>query len=156
MQSLRQMALLPLFLAAGCFVYYYLVPSGGLSKSVRCVLSVIFLTSVCLLFCKISDNIGLPDYSPEQYQTEIEQPYVFYENAAKKLAEKTAADIVKRYTNVPVEIQVSVSSEENDIIRILSVELLFDALPEGKEKMTEELTKEFGFVPVIRVKNQNE
>lgn len=149
--------MLPLFLSAGCFVYYYLLPSSGISKTARSVISVILLSSVCIcLFNSFDGNADFSFTDPGDEETDIYQPYDFYEDSAKKLVEQTVSDIILKYTNVPFSQKVDVRRKDEGTIEILHVSVIFDVMPEHRKEMTEELLKEIGIIPEFREKDKNE
>ena len=84
------------------------------------------------------------------------QPYEHYEEAARKLTEQTVENIIRKYTNVPFSSDIDIRRTDDGTIEILHVSVIFEALPEYKKELTEELQKELGIIPEIGEKNRNE
>ena len=152
MEELKSWALLPLFVSAGCLICYYLLPASSVSKTARAVIAVVMLSAICLPLFSVAEKLGNTEFSFDSEEPDTMAPFAFYEKAAERTAEKTASDIIKKYTAVPFVCSADADCTEDGTVELLRIVIVFDARPEGEKEMRAELLRETGLVPEIRVK----
>lgn len=150
MESFKEWGLLLLFVSAGSLIYCFLLPSGNISKTVKSVISVVVLSSVCIPLTSVTGRLSIvpdfaealpdiPDYADE---------YVEY---ARLAAEKIIADTVKKYTNVSYETDIIIDKTEDGSIDIGYIGIVFSAVPGKQKELRAALYDALGVMPDIRV-----
>lgn len=150
MGLLKEWGLLLLFVCAGSLIYCFLVPSGNISKTVKSVISVIVLSSVCLPLTEITGKGELlPDF--EDDFPDIPDMSDDYIKSAKLMTERIISDTVKKFTNVPFESDIIIDKNEDGSINIGYIGIVFSAVPGKQKELRGALYEALGVMPDIRV-----
>lgn len=150
MNTLKEWGLLFLFVCAGSLVYCFLIPSGNISKTVRSVVSVIVLMSVCIPVAGLFDT-DIRDWDfIEKAETVPDMGEVFAEEI-KASVNELIADEIKKYTTVSYKTEIIIDKNEDGSINIGYIGIIFSCEPQRKNELREALFSVLGLMPDIRV-----
>lgn len=150
MEKIKEWGLLLLFVCAGSLIYCFLLPSGNISKTVKSVISVIVLSSVCIpLTAATGKGNILPDFS--ENSPEIPDMYDSYVSTARAAVEMVIAETVKKFTNVSYETDIIIDKSEDGSINIGYIGIIFSAAPGHQGDLRDALYENLGIMPDIRV-----
>lgn len=147
MESLKNTALLLLFASVMGLIYYFLLPSGKISQTAKSVFSVFML--LCVIGPLFSFmNMELPDIDIEAYNdfAELDENFI---SAVKNTVISQIDGVIKKYTEAPYDIEVSVNISSDKSINIEQVRIIFDSGFVVSEKMKDELSVKLGTEPII-------
>lgn len=151
-ESLRNWALMLLFVSAGCFVYYHLLPSGSVSETAKRILSVVVIFTVSLPVYGMFADLGETElFSFAEEDVSLPQSSGVYLSGTRTVTETEIAAIIKKYTDIPFSVTAEVNIGEENSIVIERVEIVFEKRPPDKEKILAEITSELGMPPEIKV-----
>lgn len=152
METLKNTALLLLFASVMGLIYYFLLPSGKISQTAKSVLSVFML--LCAMEPLFSFmNMEMPDIDFYAYNdfADLDDEFI---SAAKKTVISKIDGVIKKYTETPYDIEVSVNISADRSIDIEQVRIIFDKgfVPAGE--MKEELALTLGTEPLISAREE--
>ena len=156
MEILRTWALTLLFTAAGCFVFYFILPSGGLSKTAKSVISAVSLAAVMLPFFGIAGKLSDVSFDFSFTEPETDAVPEYYLTAAEEAVSSVVREIILEYTSVPCEISVSVHAGEGQEVIADRIVLIFSALPENADSIRDEIAAETMIIPEIKTESADE
>lgn len=152
METLKNTALMLLFASVMGLIYYFLLPSGKVSQTAKSVLSVFML--LCVMGPLFSFmNMEMPDIYLDSYNDFADLDGEFIA-VAKKTVINEIDGVIKKYTETPYDIEVSVNISANKSIDIEQVRIVFDEGYVLYEEMQEELTLTLGAKPLISVRGE--
>lgn len=150
MENLKSWGILLLFISAGSLIYCFLLPSGGISKTAKAVLSVCVLSCVCFplfgVFSSFTD--GKISFSPVVQIEDYEDIYI---TSARASAEALVKEIIRKYTTVPYKTEIFIDKTDDGSINIEYVGITFSAKPQHEKEMREALYNALLIVPDIKV-----
>ena len=160
LQEIRSAVLLLVFCSAAGLLFHFLLPEGGVSRTARTLISLVMLSAVCTPLFGVMEYLGATVEEKGVFGSFGEPDTAASRDLYRQTVEAAVADacgeIVKKYTRVPRKITVSAHITEDNGIRIEHVRIVFDAPPEGRKGIEEEIAKECGVIPEIRVEQQND
>lgn len=155
MDGIKSWGMLLLFISAGCFIYYFLLPSGNISKTARSILGITVLSVVCIPVFSVTDFLGNfdPEFgeppamiSPDDYlRTEAE-------NEINRIIENT----VKNFTDISYKTEISIDINEETGINIEQIRVLFEKRPEKLREIKEALYEALSMIPDVKVEREDE
>ena len=158
--DLRGAVMTLLFCAVCGLLFHFLLPEGSVARTAKILIGLVMLCAVCApLFGvwqslrgvggekRIFGRFGEPDTA---FAVDL------YEKEAERAVCGICEAIVKKHTDVRRKIAVDLHISEDGAIRIERVRITFDAPPEGREAIEDEIAGECGVIPEIRVEMINE
>ena len=150
MEALKHTALLLLYVAAAGFIYYFLLPSGRLSQTAKCVFAAFMLLCVLQpLFGLLRQPAAAVSAASASFNAaDYGAPYAA---AAERTVKRQIKEIVERHTDEAYEIYVSAHITPSLVIDIEQVRLRFRAAPPEWEALRQELASALGSAPELEV-----
>ena len=160
LHEIRSAVLLLAFCAAAGLLFHFLLPEGGVSRTARALISLVMLSAVCAPLFGVMEYLGASVGENGVFgsfgEPDTAASRDLYRETVEAAVGNVCGEIVKKYTNVPRKITVNAHITEENGIRIEHVRIVFDAPPEGREHIEEEIAKECGVIPEIRVERKND
>lgn len=155
MEAVKNWGIMLIFLSAGCFIYYFLLPSGSVSKTVKSVAS---LTVMTLIFVPVFSAVSalsyiIPDFSSPPG---IVSPEKAIKEEVTKRLNGIISDTVTEISDISYKSEIFIDIEEDGSIHIRQVELTFAVLPPEIRKIKEALYEKLSIMPVIKVERTDE
>ena len=125
-ELLRSFVLLLVFLSVTGGIYLYLLPEGGLSETAASVLSAVTLVCVLSPLFGLAQRLKGFDFSfalPAETAATDPAPL---EAAARETAERLIGETVRRYTDEPYRVELTVHTDADYRIDIQRVRLVFE------------------------------
>lgn len=148
-----------LFCSVCGLILGFLLPEGGVSRTVKTLIGVVLLSAVCVPIFGVMEyfDASLADRAlfSSFGERDTSAPYDAVLEKTEQAARAFCDTIVTRHTNVPRKITVNAHISEENVIRIERVRIVFEAPPEGREAIENEIASEFGIIPEIRVEQEN-
>ena len=157
--EMRNAVMTLLFCSVCGLILGFLLPEGGVSRTVKTLISLVLLCALCAPIFGALEYFGTSLRDPvfsSFGERDTSVPYDALLDKTEEAAREFCNAIVTRHTNVPREITVDAHISEDGVIRIEHVRIVFEALPEGREAIRDEITEEFGIIPEIRVEQEND
>ena len=150
MQELKQFAVMLVFLSAAGLIYYFLLPSGRVSRTAKSILSVCFLLAALSPLFSLASNVS-PVFSFEESSigSAFDGNVI---DAAKAALVRQIESVIAGYTDTPCEVSVSAHIGEDHSIEIEQVNILFDAEIPDVGALKDALREALGFQPVLTVR----
>lgn len=155
MDGIKSWGLLLLFISAGCFIYYFLLPSGNISKTARSILGITVMSVVCIPIFSVTDFLGKvePQFgeppamiSPEDYlRTETENEI-----------NRIIGDTVKKFTDISYKTEINIDINEETGINIEQISVFFEKRPETLREIKEALYEALSIMPEVKVESEYE
>lgn len=149
-----------LFCSVCGLILGFLLPEGGVSRTVKALIGVVLLSALC------APIFGVMEYFDSSLaegalfssfsERDTSAPYDAVLQQTEQAAREFCNTIVARHTNVPRKITVDAHISEDNVIRIEHVRIVFEAPPEGRQAIKDEIAAEFGIIPEIRVEQEND
>lgn len=150
MEELKNWGFLLLFISAGSLIYCFLLPSGGVSKTAKSVISVAVIISLSLPLFNVFGNFSAESFIFEE-APEIENYDEHIIEAARNAVENTVHETVIKYTTVPYETEIFIDNNKENGINIEYVGIVFSAEPQREKELREALFDALGIMADIRV-----
>lgn len=155
MEELKSWGLLLLYISAGSLIYCFLLPSGGVSKTAKSVISLCVTVSLALpLFNSLGKLKGI-DFTFE-VPTEIRKYDDFVMLSAENAIEELIKENVLKFTNVPYKTDIIIDKVEDGSINIGYVGLIFSSKPLREDELREALFQVLGVPVNISVESLSE
>lgn len=155
MDEIKNWGLMLVFVSAGCMIYYFLLPSGSVSKTAKSVLSVIILGVVCMPF--FTALFSLPDASFDF--SKAPEPENFDDmliSSAEKAVNNIIHDTVTKYTAEEYNTEIIIDISEDGSINIKQVNIIFNKRPSHEKDIRQELFDKLNIMPDIFTESINE
>lgn len=151
MESIKNWGMLLLFVCAGSLIYCFLIPNGNISKTVKSVISVLVLTSVCSPLISAVGELSsfIPDEKAKE--NEIRDYSDEYIALARESVNTVIANTVKEFTSVAYKTDIGIDKTEDGSINIEYVGIIFQAKPEKEKELREAIYSQIGLMPDIKV-----
>ena len=147
MEALKQLSLLLLFGSAAAMIVWFLLPSGGVSRTAKSVISVFML--LCALLPLYSfKNLSWPRFSAASDAPEADYGELFT-SAVKQALGAKVKEVVTKYTDVHYLIVAGVHINGDHSIEIEQVRIVFDYPVENAGALVADLTEALGLEPVL-------
>lgn len=160
MTELKSAVMTLLFCAMCGLILGFLLPEGGVSRTVKTLIGVVLLSALCVpifgVFEFFDSELADRTLFSSFGERDTSVPYDVYLQKAEQAARSFCDTIVTRHTNVPRKITVDAHISEDNVICIEHVRIVFEALPEGRKAIEDEIAEEFGIIPEIRVEQEND
>ena len=152
MDALKNTALMLLFASVMGLIYYFLLPSGKISQTAKSVLSVFMLLCVMQPLFSFM-NMEMPEISIDVYNNfaELDENFI---SAAKNTVINEIDFVIKKYTETPYNIDVSVNIFSDKSIDIEQVRIVFDKGFIPPAGMEEELFSALGIKPIVSAREE--
>ncbi len=148
MDEIKNWGLMLVFVSAGCMIYYFLLPSGSVSKTVKSVLSVIILGVICMPVFNVL--FSLSDFSFDFSEApEMENFDEMIKESAEKAVENIIHETVTKYTSQEYKTEIIIDITEDDSINIKKVNIIFNKRPAHEKDIREELKEKLNIMPDI-------
>lgn len=160
MTEMKNAVMTLVFCAVCGLVLGFLLPERGVSRSVKTLISIIILSAVCTPVFGVMEHFD-KDLAEKTIfssfgERDTSVPYDVFLEKTKQAVEDFCETVVVRYTNVPHNISADAHISEDNVIRIEHVRIVFQAVPEGRDAIRDEIAEECGIIPEIRVEQKNE
>lgn len=148
MEEIKNWGLMLVFVSAGCMIYYFLLPSGSVSKTAKTVLSVV-------VFCVISMPLFSAFFSLPDGEFDFSEPPEMADyndillSSVKKAVEDIVDDTVKKYTSQEYKMQSDIDISQDGSINIKQVNIIFSERPVHEKDIREELSEKLNIMPDI-------
>ena len=148
METLRSFSLMMVFVAFMSVIYYFLLPSGNISRTAKSVLSAVTLACVLIPLFSVFEGFTVfknayePDggtISPERYSYFVKQ--------GKQAVDAVIEETVRKYTDIPYKTEIEVNISDDMSINIESVRIIFAERFEGMSDLMYELKNLLGIPP---------
>lgn len=156
MEELKNWALTLVFISVASLLYYFILPSGTVSKTAKSVISVLALCAVCLPLFSVFGTNGFSSEIFSESAPEPSVPYDYYAAAARQRVEELIAGEIKKYTSVPYETEIDINIGEDNSIIIEHVRIIFSAQPQREDSLRKALFELLGIQPEIEVESTDE
>ena len=160
MNDLKSAVVTLLFCSVCGLILGFLLPEGGVSRTVKTLIGVVLLSALCApifgVFELFDDAVSDRTLFSSFGERDTSAPYDAVLEKTEQTARAFCNTIVTRHTNVPRKITVSAHISEDNVISIEHVRIVFEASPEGREAIKDEIAAEFGIIPEIRVEQEND
>lgn len=155
MDDIKSWGLILVFVSAGCMIYYFLLPSGSVSKTAKAVLSSLVFGVICMpLFSVI---ISVPDMSFEfSSAPDMEDFDGFVLSQARKATESIIEECIKKYTDEEYKTEIFIDISDDSFINISKVNIIFQVRPAHEKDIRQELYDKLGIMPDIFTEKVNE
>ena len=158
--SMRSAVMTLLFCAVCGLLFHFLLPEGGVSRTAKILISLIMLCAVCTPLFGVWQALSGAGAERPVFgsfgEPDTASAVDLYEREAEQAVRGVCEAIIKKYTNVGRKINVNVHISGDNTIQIEHVRITFDAPPEGREVIADEIAGECGVIPEIRVEMINE
>lgn len=152
-EKLKTFSLLLVFVSAAGCVYYFLLPSGNISKTAKRILSVFLLSAAVFPLFSLFSSTGtgsLPFAEPAATAAADTEPLLRETEAALR---REAERIVRNYTETPCEIRAEIHITEDYGINLERLTVTFERDFPEREAATADLGAVFGAALKTEVKD---
>lgn len=158
MQSLREWALMLVFIALSGFIYWYLLPSGRISETAKTVVSLLAVASVCIpVFAFIGGaDTSLSFFTEENGETSVFEPTDYYIRTAEKIVAEKLSLIIGGYTDSAFEIVTDIHITGDACIDIEQVSVIFETYPEKLPELSLAIEEALGIAPVFSLREKED
>ena len=150
MEAIKNWGLLLLFLSAGSVIYCFLLPSGAVSRLSKSVISIVVIFSLFMPLFSVFKGISGTELDLSVSSGEENLIY-YFEAEGKRAVEEIIRRTVRKFTTVPYTTEIFINIENETDINIEYVGITFSALPQFQKEIEDELLKNLGIIPHIRV-----
>lgn len=155
MEELKNWGIMLIFVSSGTLIYCFLLPSGGVSKTAKSVLSVL------VLFCVLFPMFGVYDAFSQGNINFLDAPEIeeyddLYISSARAATESVIKETVRKYTTVPYKTEIFIDKTEDGSINIEYVGITFSAEPQKETELREALYDALLIIPDIKVEYVSE
>ena len=151
MEQIKTFALMLVFCAAAGFVYYLLLPSGGVSRTAKGVLSAVLL--LCVLSPLFSFlHLQTPSFAPQQESAADGGAAALLEESVRRRIEQTVRDTAAAFTDLPYETEITVHITQDYGINIETVRLIFGTEFPERAALREALAERLGFPAAVELR----
>ncbi len=148
MEEIKNWGLMLLFVSAGCMIYYFLLPSGNVSKTAKTAVSAIILGVICLPVFSFGEKIGSFSFE-EREMPETQSFDEMIISSAKKAVENIIDETLLQSGEYEYKTEVFIDKNEDGSINISKVNIIFTNRPENEKEIREELKEKLGIMPDI-------
>lgn len=155
MENLKSWGLMLLYISAGCLIYFFLLPSGNISKSARSIIGIIVMSVVCMPLFSVSSVL-------ESIKTDFSQPPGIINpegviiEATEKEINVLIEDILKNYTDISYKTEIIIDIDEEYGINIEQITVYFSRRPENIRELRLALFEKLSIMPEIKVESESE
>lgn len=153
--SVRNWGLMLVFVSAGCMIYYFLLPSGSVSKTAKTVLSAVVMGIICMPVFEVI--ISADDFSFDFSAAPAPQSFnELLTESAEEAVNSVISQTVKKYTDIEYKTEITIDISEDQYINISSVNIIFSVRPAHERDIRQELYEKLGIMPDIFTERVNE
>ncbi len=155
MDGIKNWGMLLLFISAGCFIYYFLLPSGNISKTARSILGITVMSVVCIPIFSVTDFLGrlAPEFGEPPAMV---SPEGYLRTEAENEINRIIHDTVKNFTDISYKTEISIDINEDMGINIEQIKVLFEKRPEMLREIKEALYEALSMMPDVKVEKEDE
>ncbi|MBE6715826.1 MAG: hypothetical protein E7573_02795 [Ruminococcaceae bacterium] len=155
MDAVKDWGMMLIFVSAGCMIYYFLLPSGNVSKTVKGVVAVTVMSLIFMpLFSVLSSlsQLKINFSSPPS----VVSPEDVIIDSARERVNGIIDETVKEFSDISYKSEIFIDIEDDRSIHIRQVELTFPSLPSEIREIKEALYEKLSIMPVIKVEKTDE
>ena len=155
MEEIKNWGMLLLFISAGCFIYYFLLPAGNISRTARSILGITVMSVVCIPIFSVTELIGVYDYEFGEPPAMI-TPEDYLRTEAENRINLIIDDTVKKFTDFSYKTEINIDINEETGINIEQILVLFNKRPEKLREIKEALYEALSMMPDVKVEREDE
>lgn len=155
MENLKSWGMLLLFISSGCLIYYFLLPSGGVSKTARSVLGITVMSLVCLPLFSVTDYLENMDFSFSE-PPDMVTPDIFLVKSCENEINAVIDETVKKFTDISYKTVISIDITDDNSINIEHIKVVFKERPDKLREIKEALYEKLSVMPDTEVERENE
>ncbi len=148
MEEIKNWGLMLLFVSAGCMIYYFLLPSGSVSKTAKTAVSAIILGVICLPvfgFGEYSGSFSFEENDPPRTESFDEMII----ESAKTAVENIIDETLSAFGELEYRTEVFIDKNDDGSININRVNIIFARRPDNEREIREQLKEKLGIMPDI-------